>query len=42
VAERTSWGLDTLGNWTEGAGSGDGQGGFLYAGRVEERYEAGG
>ncbi|MCL4743649.1 MAG: hypothetical protein KJZ54_15750 [Phycisphaerales bacterium] len=32
---RVSWGLDRLGNWTEGAGRQE-QGEFVYAGRVEE------
>lgn len=30
---RVSWGLDRLGNWTEGAGQTDGGGEFVYAGR---------
>ncbi len=36
VAERTSWGLDTLGNWTEPSGLNG-----LYAGRVAEAFESG-
>jgi len=39
---RVSWGLDALGNWTEGAGSPDGLGGFLHSGRVEETRDWGG
>lgn len=33
-AERTSWGLDTLGNWTEPAGYNN-----LFTGRVQELYD---
>jgi hypothetical protein len=36
VAERTSWGLDTLGNWTEPSGLNG-----SYAGRVAEAFESG-